>query len=843
MKVSVRPKVCLVTNELFPLSPGGIGRMLYNFALQNRDLGFPADLHILVDAPLVEDPLKLREISDALEDLVTLHIAPEIDAIPSEFGRVLGLAMRDWSFEKAFAVSYSYYQGLIAAQRKIGSDFDIIEFPDHGGWAIASLEAKRTKLEFQNSLISTRLHSTKAMIIKEEKFEHPSIWNGVIADAERNMLRHADIVVGHVNSIIDVNANHHGLRELWEGKTSLEFPPIFLQDYETFSDDNSSDKEEAVDFIFSSRLQKFKRPDIFVRAAVAFLEESPEYRGKFRIVSYGWDQEYIDWLQTLVPISVQGQIEFIFNSTPEQRIEFLAMSTVVIPSDYESLCLFAYEASTMGRPVILNGACDAFGDNPRWIDNHNCLLFDGTVSGLVEVMKKSIAWKPEAKVDTSADEPYWLKIEDWRRKQSIATKEPNVCSLGIVILASPILEIAQTQFASATFLESALELDANKIKILFLLPRGRYAEDSDLAARITSRGWSLDFSSGLEVCPEMLQNWMLGVEADCLMILPDGYDVRPSFVEMAMVAMGQNPTLEMVGGHVDVVDDSTGMVDTMRCFAGEMPSYALSSGRIAPQISIVRKSFLENSKFDPRARNFWFEEFSRRACLDNASIAIAPVLAATMVASKSLQVETSKALNAGVLDQYGLRQGLQARLVGIETKTLSVSAQDPIIVLPQLALKNAKKRLPENEAADFDVVRYFDDRGGLIVHPLESSPITVAEIVGPADICRRIDVTLKNDAVENDGIEAAIARVPEEVSVQSVSEILVSTGIFPKGFAVSNWVNLSPGEEKSINLGVQGVSNGQDRIFLMSRLPKGASESSAHLVYKQVRYWPVRNSL
>lgn len=841
MKEDRKPRVCFVTNELYPLGPGGIGRMLYNFSRHNEMMGSPAELHYLVDPKLVADAGARQRLEEAVADRATIHVAPKVSDIPHPFARsLLRAARQHWTLENLLEVSYGYYIGLLEAERAIGGAFDIIEFPDLGGWGLAIVEAKRAGLAFGETLLSARLHSSRGMIIRAEKFEMASTWNGMVLDAERHLLTHADLVVGHIGALIDENAEHYQLMERWEDRSHLEFPPIMLEEYEAPARLEEDGQGEDADFIFSSRLQWFKRPDIFVRAAIAFLERHPGYRGVFRIVSYGWDTDYIDWIKALVPPSMRGRIEFTLDATPEQRAKLIGTSIVVIPSDYESLCLFAFEVSQLGRKVILNGSCKAFGENPRWQAGENCLMFDGSVNDLVTVMEQAIDWQPTTGVAVAPDRPYWLD-PSLISATPADPGEPLRASVSVICMGSEIHSELEDQIAKAVFIEKALDLESGRDELIFLLPRGRYDPQGAYAQRIMKRGWRLEFASGLEECPEMLRARLTGLERDCVLLWPAGFDLHPDYIECGLVAMARNLQVSIFGGHLEVTDPVTGALDTLRGYGGEMPSLAVASGRIAPPISILRRSFLERGEFDPRAGNLWYEDFMRRAALDDESILIPPIIAATLDASKTMAAETTPKLSAGLLDSFGLDNGISARLIGLEIQAPASTLGAEIFRLPDAVLLNARRVAPQSAALDFDPVRYFTDKG-LMVHPLEDAPVTIAELTGPPERMQRLGATIANTSAENQGIEAAAALIPHELSLDRFLALLDSPEPMSDGVSLSPWVRLEPGQEGTVDLYVSGASSGNDRILLMSRLPAGAGEANAHLIFSELRSWPLRRA-
>jgi len=291
-------KVCLLSNEMYPFLPGGIGRLMYNFCMQNAKSKTPVELHYLLKASSADEQSKIREF---YEGVAHIHFCPELADLDDEVSKALA---ENNAFHPEFADNYkepqSYYQGLLMAEAASQGPFDVVEIADMGGWGQAILAAKQAGLAFQDTQIACRLHSSIGIITEFERYSHhPSTWFSAKLDLERQSILGADIVVGHVPAIVEENARHYNLGKKWANTVLVEFPPILLDtDVEEVTD-----LGPTPDFVFSSRLQPFKRPDIFIRAAVLFMERHPDYPGVFRIMSYGWDENYIVSLQALVPLS------------------------------------------------------------------------------------------------------------------------------------------------------------------------------------------------------------------------------------------------------------------------------------------------------------------------------------------------------------------------------------------------------------------------------------------------------------------------------------------------------------------------------------------------------------
>jgi hypothetical protein len=231
MPASKRRTICFVTNELYPLGPGGIGRMLYNFAKYNAEMGSPAEFHFLVPKQLIDSiPEAQARLQDALGKMATIHICPALPDDPTSIGRLLARSLEHpWTSEWLFAQSYTYYLGLLAAEQRNGAPFDVIEFPDFGGWAQATIEAKRAGLSFGKTLLSTRIHSTQGMLYGVERYiNEPGHWAGIMFDAERHLLVHADLVVAHDPEVAVRTARFYDLEERWSERSRLEFPPVYL---------------------------------------------------------------------------------------------------------------------------------------------------------------------------------------------------------------------------------------------------------------------------------------------------------------------------------------------------------------------------------------------------------------------------------------------------------------------------------------------------------------------------------------------------------------------------------------------------------------------------------------
>jgi hypothetical protein len=591
------------------------------------------------------------------------------------------------------------------------------------------------------------------------------------------------------------------------------------------------------DFIFSSRLQQFKRPDLFIRAAIVFLERHPDYDGTFRLVSYGWDQAYIDWLQGLVPPKHDDQIAFAFGASSEQRLDWLSNSIVVVPSDYESLCLFAYEAGAMGRKVILNRRCLAFGEGKRWREGENCMMFDGSVGDLVTVMEQALGWRPTSRVSLEADMPYWASGDFPPAAKARAVGEPQreAASLGVFVHGIESHDDFERRFASAVFLESALDLALGGDELVFLIPLGLFDREGVQSRRVRERGWRVEYTSGLRECPESLRMRLMESSCDHVMLWPAGYAPSSDFIAKAKRALVGEPRIDVFGGHLEEADPATGRPLMLRVFGGEMPSMALTSSRVAPMCSVIRRSFLKDREFEPRAIDYWFETFVRDAALDGARIVIAPLVAATISQRAASRLETTKKLSAGIYDAFGIRSGLpRCRLLGIDPALPPRETDGAERHLPDNHLRRIHRIHPIGRVRDFEPVIYLDPHNGVMVHPLHDDT-TIADLMLSEGRLSSLVVTASNVSTKNDGVQAALARIPENTDPREALGILSRRDALPKGYAFSAWEVVSAGTETELRLQLRGASNGRDRILFLTRLAPQDREDYAHLVFRNLR--------
>lgn len=615
--------VCIVTNEIYPLDRGGIARLAYNFALNNIDRPDGVDLHFLLPAKFREHAAKIEA---AFGEIAAIHYCPDnLEGIAPLGSLIQSFGARD-SYDYHMIESLHYYAGLVQANREMGVDFDIVEFPDFGGWGATSIAAKQAGLAFNETLFAVRLHSAFSLIVDYEPFTHEaSDWMAARCDLERQGVRDADLVIGHLPSIARLNQERFALAPEWLDKVHIEMPPITLSDSEIEVleqlRDEGTELPPARDFLFTARLQPFKRPDIFIRAAVWFLDEYPDADNSFLISSYGWDHEYIDWLKRLVPMRWEGRVRFLEGLSGAERTALMLQSILVIPSDFESLCLLAFEGRLLGMKVILNRQCLAFGSEPEvWREGEDALFFEGDFVSLAKTMRESLDWTPAPMQALPQSTPYWELPTEQLLPAGLALR--TQVRLACVMYGATSLGELSRQVQDVLAHRTS---QFNKIHVL--IPRELFqAAALPLAAwqspKVTLHPISWTEPTGAEIMALVEQ-----LPEEAVAFLPADMRVESSFWVQAARALGGDASAGAFTSHTVVRNDSNPVGYVLNY--GDAPTVALLTNRIAHRASVFRRETLLELGIRDQAEERWHEDLSIRLVSAGYRVLVAPAALAT----------------------------------------------------------------------------------------------------------------------------------------------------------------------------------------------------------------------
>ncbi len=368
--------LAFATMEMYPLTAGGIGRVLYNMLVTMSETDRQRSVVILVGETLNVSLARVTfpEVRfECLEDVLELQ---EADRFPPE--RAYSNTTWHWR-------SVCVLRKLLKLERE-GLLFDYIEFPDWGGLGFAAIQEKLFSAAFLHTTLAVRLHSTEGVIHSAEA--HVTDRNALaLYDLERKALRDCDRVIAQIVPVADYNRSLYGFApEEWDPRIVLHASPILI--------DQAPKKQSlrmAADtpLLFTSKFQQVKAPDVFVRASVGFMRLCPEYCGEVRFLAHNTDSEFVDYVKKLIPEDLAHRFRFYGSAIPHLlREQLISEGIVIFPSRFESLCLAAYEASMLGAAVVLNGNNPAFGANTPWQDGDNCIKYSGSVESLVGALQQ-----------------------------------------------------------------------------------------------------------------------------------------------------------------------------------------------------------------------------------------------------------------------------------------------------------------------------------------------------------------------------------------------------------------------------------------------------------------------
>lgn len=602
----LRRRVCFVTGELHPLTPGGIGRLVSNLIRDAQTRRAPVDFHLLLPS---WSPLEVAAVEAVFDGRVTCHRAAPLGSAAHQERHGAAYPPR-----LAFTDTPNHADSLelmLELQRleEGGLHFDVIEFPDYLGWAFCTLQQRRQGLAFAASTVAVRLHSTDGVV---QRFEGvtPTLARLGTHELERLALEDADVVVGHLAAIADFNARFYGFDEGWRRRVLVEFPPIGEPTARASRPEAGARNRPLV---FVTKLQQIKRPDLFVRGVALYMAAHPEYRGQALFACHAPSADFAQQVYRLVPPRFA---ERFLQVGPGPRDALMGDGVVVIPSEYESLNLSAYEAAARGATLVLNGACPAFAPGSPFVDGVNCVLFDGTPEGLVTALERALASPPQGRVEAQAELPYFERPLPSRPPLS----KLNAAKVSVLITNHNLaawLPRAIESVAASTWdnVELVIVDDASTepldAQVLDALEVGSAGLPVKVVRNVVNRGLSASRNIGLRHCSG---DFVLPLDADDR--------VAPGFIAQAVRALTLSPGF-------DVVVPTTGYFRTdealerreyidYACFLGGVPTLGLMANRFSTATALMRREVLARFGYDEGLDSF--EDWSLYLRMSHAGV-------------------------------------------------------------------------------------------------------------------------------------------------------------------------------------------------------------------------------
>ncbi|CAH1648877.1 MULTISPECIES: glycosyltransferase [unclassified Chelatococcus] len=591
--------LAFVTFELAPFTPGGIGRVLHNMLLSMSDEDRNRSLVILVDADGATDGFAelfpgvgLVRVDTARHEpgsqarTLGAHVAPQT---------VYGHSPHHWR-------SVAVQQALAEAATRHA--FDYVEFPDWGGLGFATIQEQRLRRFLDDAVIAVRLHNAhRGLLQAEARAISRSDLN--LADIERKCLRDCDVVVGQLRPFADMTREIFALDAVdWERRLVIHTPPVLLDGREPARETIPPASNQSIRF--TSKVQPVKRPDLFVRGVAGFMRRDSGYTGSAAFNAHAFEPDYRRYIDSLIPSDLRPRFDAAANPGDRQRQAMIAASTVVVPSDIESFCLAAYEASLLGARVVLNGANPAFGPDTPWIDGENCVKFDGTALGLTNALERILSPSLHLRPLQPPTDPWPWENPSPVTARDAATREP---------LVSVVIPHFNLGAYLAETIRSVLDLSYDNLEIVvvddastdehsrFMIGQLRRKEDPRLkvVALECNRGLANARNVGVA---HAAGDYILTLDADDLL--------HPGFLSLAVDALERNPEHDFVvpqagyfreADEIPLPGEPSNFID-YAIFTGEAVIAGLTENRFSTATAVFRKTLLQRFPYREELRAY-----------------------------------------------------------------------------------------------------------------------------------------------------------------------------------------------------------------------------------------------
>ncbi|MFL5357141.1 glycosyltransferase [Archangium sp.] len=588
-------RVCLVTDELYPFTSGGIGRLLHNLIRDSHARRAPVEFHLLVPAYASLDAAMVEAY---FGHGVRLHVAqprPTWEPSYDEDGVYPPAGAFTDSAWHAESMELMLHLKLLVRE---GHRFDVIEFGDYKGWAFCTLQEKYLGRAFAGTEIAVRLHSTIGIISQYEPHLQDREALGRF-EFERKALLDAERVIAHLPGIAEVNQRFYGFPESWLDKVSLEFPPVV----EAQPARPAVAHEAERDLLFFTKVQWVKRPDLFVRGAALFMRQNPGYRGRALVACHAPFPEYTAALKKMVPRELRER--FVFCGSFPEREAMMARGIVVISSDHEALNLTAYEASVAGATLVLNAACPAFTPQSPFVEGESCYTFDGTVEGLARALER--AWRaPRLRpVSWTVAVPYWERAEV--RPAPVAPVRERPPRVSVIItnhnlglyLPETLASVAASGYAEVeVVLVDDASTDPFDHQVLERLERQSGEKGAvRLIRNPVNRGLPVSRNIGIQAATG---DYILPLDADDC--------ISPTFLERAVEALERHPEFDVVAPATGYFLTDEALESRQFCdyaiFLGDAPSLGLVANRFSCATSLMRRRLFEHVRYNERLTSY-----------------------------------------------------------------------------------------------------------------------------------------------------------------------------------------------------------------------------------------------
>lgn len=528
--------IAFATEELAPFGPGGIGKLTQLLVRQALAEG-ATGVHLFVPATLGVTGARVGDL-----------FGPRVTVSQFEAG--------DGS---ALSTSLSL-AAHVATWCERSPALDWIEFPDFRGLGFATLHRARALGLRHEPKIRVRVHGPNSLVSWHEQLPIDAE-RAAQFDLERSCLLLADEVLAPMEPVRDAVATFFRLGGDWRARVRIALPPRLGDVAPRGASDRRGD-----DLIFPTKAQGIKRPDLFVAAAAEVMQRRPSWRGRAVLAAHrnpAVEEGLFDGLPR--PLARRFAWE---QWSDLERTEHFQGQVIVVPSDFETLSLAAWEAAAAGARVVASTRCPAFAPGSPWAQWPGFHGFDGTVEGLVQALEQAL--------DAPAPPPFEVPSAPVASPEVPPAAEPatRVTPTDITVLeggrARWLRALPAVTTAHVLLVERADEL-------------GDLAGFLAQAATAVSRGASLVVAAGRDL-PTLTQGWVEPGRAGLPLVAPTDLARRvlsPASGRRALLATASQLGYEPVSLFVDARAGEDGATETFPPLFLDTHPFALRAARDA----------------------------------------------------------------------------------------------------------------------------------------------------------------------------------------------------------------------------------------------------------------------
>ncbi len=551
--------VCFVTDEIYPGTPGGIGRLISATARELHASGRAVSLLLTVDQMRAG---AFREYAAREMPGVSVYTLEELlnDLVPDE-------RIPLWAFH--FESYHRSYRVALALRRLIAiTDIDGVEFNDYQGLGYVTLKWRRLWGDpFAHIDMWVRLHGSLKMCLSVDDARRYTPEETQVFAMETYSLRHADAWISPSKDVANWYAQMYEI----PAKRVIVGTPEF--EHHGTGHTHHRTSHEVFKVLFYGKLQHLKGPDLLIDAALSLIRQS---KRNVEFVFAGPDVEH-PWLgstqaelERRIPPSIRSRFSFLGRIDPSE-LQGLAETcdVAVVPSRAETFCLAAHELNWIGIPLVLN-RIPAF--QAYFEDGKDCLFFDGSAAKLASALMSLI--------DGSVDSNHWRwnaasVVSQQRTSAAYADLdaghkhglEPTGASHDEMPLVSVIVPYFEMHDYIDNTLTSILSSDHSRLQIIVVDDGSRsvYARQKfDALAQHFSKDERFMFirkdNGGLGSARNL---GIRSAKGEYILPLDSDDVIEPDYITAAVQALTNCPDLEAVSSYVSYFQDGTAPQDAV----------------------------------------------------------------------------------------------------------------------------------------------------------------------------------------------------------------------------------------------------------------------------------------